>query len=49
MLQDVLARRPIEIGVRNGAIVRRGTGAGVPVLLNQAVTTLVNGLEQSWE
>jgi 2-dehydropantoate 2-reductase len=49
MLQDVLARRPTEIGVLNGAIVRRGTEAGVPVLLNQAVTTLVDGLEQSWE
>jgi NAD(P)-dependent dehydrogenase (short-subunit alcohol dehydrogenase family) len=49
MLQDVLARRPTEIAVLNGAIVRRGTEAGVPVLLNQAVTTLVDGLEQSWE
>ena len=49
MLQDVLARRPTEIGVLNGAIVRRGTEAGVPILLNQAVTTLVDGLEQSWE
>ena len=48
MLQDVLARRPTEIGVLNGGIVRRGLEAGVPVPLNQAVTALINGLEHSW-
>jgi 2-dehydropantoate 2-reductase len=48
MLQDVLARRPTEIGVLNGGIVQRGREAGIPVPLNQAVTALVNGLEQSW-
>jgi len=48
MLQDVLARRPTEIGVLNGGIVARGREAGVPVSLNQAVTALVNGLERSW-
>jgi 2-dehydropantoate 2-reductase len=48
MLQDVLARRPTEIDVLNGGIVQRGREAGVPVPLNQAVTALVNGLEQSW-
>ena len=48
MLQDVLARRPTEIGVLNGGIVQRGREAGIPVPLNQAVTALVNGLERSW-
>ena len=48
MLQDVLARRPTEIGVLNGGIVQRGREAAVPVPLNQAVTALINGLEQSW-
>ncbi len=48
MLQDVLARRPTEIGVLNGGIVPRGREAGIPVPLNQAVTALVNGLERSW-
>lgn len=48
MLQDVLARRPTEIGVLNGGIVLRGREAGIPVPLNQAVTALIDGLEQSW-
>jgi len=48
MLQDVLARQPTEIDVLNGGIVRGGREAGVPVPLNQAVTALINGLEQSW-
>ena len=48
MLQDVLARRPTEIDVLNGGIVRGAREAGVPVPLNQAVTALINGLEQSW-
>jgi len=48
MLQDVLARRPTEIGVLNGGIVRGAGETGVPVPLNQAVTALVNGLEHSW-
>ena len=48
MLQDVLARRPTEIGVLNGGIVRAAGETGVPVPLNQAVTALVKGLEESW-
>jgi 2-dehydropantoate 2-reductase len=48
MLQDVLARRPTEIDVLSGGIVRGAREAGVPVPLNQAVTALINGLEQSW-
>jgi 2-dehydropantoate 2-reductase len=48
MLQDVLARRPTEIDVLNGAIVRLGREAGVPAPLHQAVTALIAGLERSW-
>jgi 2-dehydropantoate 2-reductase len=44
--EEVIAR--YEIGVLNGGIVREAGEAGVPVPLNQAVTALVNGLEQSW-
>ena len=45
----MLARRPTEIvGVLNGGFVQRGREAGIPVPLNQAVTALVNWLEQSW-
>ncbi len=47
MLQDVAARRPTEIAVLNGAIVRAARETGLPVPLNQAVTALINGLEQS--
>ena len=35
MLQDVLARRPTEIGVLNGGIVARGREAGIPVPLTK--------------
>ena len=48
MLQDVLARRPTEIDVLNGGIVRGAREAGLPAPLNQAVTALIKGLEQSW-
>jgi 2-dehydropantoate 2-reductase len=48
MLQDVLARRPTEIDVLNGAIARLGSDAGVPTPLHQAVTALIAGLERSW-
>lgn len=48
MLQDVLARRPTEIGVLNEGIVRHARETGVPVPGHQAVTALVHGLESSW-
>ena len=48
MLQDVLARRPTEIGVLNEGIVRQAQDAGVPVPSHQAVTALIHGLESSW-
>jgi 2-dehydropantoate 2-reductase len=48
MLQDVEARRPTEIDYLNGGIARFGSDLGVPTPLNEAVWTLVRGLEASW-
>jgi 2-dehydropantoate 2-reductase len=48
MLQDVLARRPTEIGVLNEGIVRHARETSVPVPGHQAVTALIHGLESSW-
>jgi len=48
MLQDVLARRPTEIGVLNEGIIRQARAVGVPVPSHQAVTALMHGLESSW-
>ena len=48
MLQDVEARRPTEIDYLNGGIARFGRELGVPTPLNDAVTALIKGVEQSW-
>jgi 2-dehydropantoate 2-reductase len=48
MLQDVLARRPTEIGVLNGGIAAEGRRAGVPTPLHDCMVALVRGLERSW-
>jgi len=48
MLQDVEARRLTEIDFLNGGIGRFGRELGVPTPLNDAVTALVKGLEESW-
>ena len=49
MLQDVLARRPTEIDVLNGGIVREGERAGVPTPLHETITALITGLEAGWK
>jgi 2-dehydropantoate 2-reductase len=49
MLQDVLARRPTEIGTLNGGLVEQARAVGVPVPVNQAVVDLIRGLENSWK
>ncbi len=49
MLQDVEARRLTEIDYLNGGIGRFGREHGVPTPLNDAVTALVKGLEESWK
>ena len=48
MLQDVLTRRPTEVDFMNGAIVKHGKELGIPTPLNQAMVSLIKGLEQSW-
>jgi 2-dehydropantoate 2-reductase len=48
MLQDVLARRPTEIGTLNEGLVVQARAVGVPVPVNQAVVDLIRGLEDSW-
>jgi 2-dehydropantoate 2-reductase len=45
MLQDFEARRPTEIDVINGAVVRAADETGVPVPLNRAFVALVKGWE----
>ncbi len=49
MLQDVEARRLTEIDFLNGGIGRFGRELGVRTPLNDAVTALVKGLEESWK
>jgi 2-dehydropantoate 2-reductase len=49
MLQDVEAHRLTEIDFLNGGIGRFGRELGVPTPLNDAVTALVKGLEESWK
>ena len=48
MLQDVEARRRTEVDYLNGGIARFGRELGVPTPLNDAVTALVKGVENSW-
>ena len=48
MLQDVEARRPTEIDYLNGGIALFGRELGVSTPLNDAITALVKGLEDSW-
>ncbi|SFK24808.1 ketopantoate reductase [Desulfomicrobium apsheronum] len=50
MLQDILAGRPTEIDVINGAVVREGAKTGIPTPVNQMLTELIRALEvtASW-
>jgi len=45
MLQDFEAGRQTEVDVINGAVVKAGDEAGVPVPLNRAFVALVRGWE----
>jgi 2-dehydropantoate 2-reductase len=49
MLQDVLARRPTEIGTLNAGLVAQARACGVPAPVNEAVVDLIRGVEHSWE
>ena len=48
MLQDVEARRRTEIDYLNGGIARFGRELGVPTPLNDGITALIKGVEESW-
>jgi 2-dehydropantoate 2-reductase len=48
MLQDVLGRRPTEIGTLNEGLVAQADACGVPAPVNRAVAELIRGLEDSW-
>ncbi len=47
MLQDFDRKRPTEIDVMNGAIVREASAAGIPVPANATVTRLVKAMERA--
>jgi 2-dehydropantoate 2-reductase len=48
MLQDILARRPTEVAVLSGGIIRMARETGVPAPLHESVAALVDGIERSW-
>jgi 2-dehydropantoate 2-reductase len=48
MLEDVEARRPTEIDLITGSLVREGGRLGVPVPLHTALLRLVKAREASW-
>ncbi len=49
MLEDVEARRPTEVDLITGALVREAGRLGVPVPLHTAMYRLVKGKETSWK
>jgi 2-dehydropantoate 2-reductase len=49
MLEDVEARRPTEVELITGALVREGGRLGVPVPLHTALYRLVKAKEASWD
>jgi len=49
MLQDVLAKKPTEVGFINGAIVREGKTLGIPTPVNWALTRLVEALQETYD
>ncbi|MES1246513.1 MAG: 2-dehydropantoate 2-reductase [Actinomycetota bacterium] len=48
MLEDVRARRPTEVELINGSLVRSARANGVPVPLQETVYALVRGKEKSY-
>jgi 2-dehydropantoate 2-reductase len=48
MLEDVRARRPTEVELINGSLVREAARLGVPVPLHESVYALVRGKEASY-
>ena len=48
MLQDVLKGKMTEIEAINGAIVREGKALGIPTPINQTLTSLVQGIQETY-
>lgn len=48
MLQDVIARRPTEVDVINGAIVREGERLGIPTPVNRALLKMIKVIELTY-
>jgi 2-dehydropantoate 2-reductase len=48
MLEDVRARRPTEVELINGSLVRAAREHGVPVPLQETVYALIRGKEASY-
>jgi 2-dehydropantoate 2-reductase len=48
MLEDVDAKRPTEVELINGSLVREAERLGVPVPLHQALYRLIRAREASW-
>jgi 2-dehydropantoate 2-reductase len=49
MLEDVQARRPTEVDMITGSLVREANRLAVPVPLHEAMYSLIKGKEASWE
>ena len=49
MLEDVQARRPTEVDMITGSLVREAHRLGVAVPLHEAMYSLIKGVEASWE
>ncbi len=49
MLQDVLKRKPTEVGFINGAIVREGDKLKIPTPVNATLTRLVETLQETYD
>ena len=49
MLEDVEARRPTEIDLITGSLVREAERHGVPVPLHTALYRLIKAKEASWQ
>ena len=48
MLEDVQARRPTEVDMITGSLVREAHRLGIPVPLHEAMYSLIKGKEASW-
>jgi len=49
MLQDVLAKKPTEVGFINGAIVKEGKRLRIPTPVNATLTRLVETLQETYD